>query len=214
MKKFKLILGLIFAFCILTTCYAADLTLTGDLTSGRHYTNGAISTQGTTVINPGVDVDLAAQTIIKFGPGFKVVQGGKLRAAVSPDTDGDLILDLVEKRSNCEDFQLADTDSDGLSDSAEDINRNGIHEPGTPQNETCACNRDTDSDGMDDGWEKRYGLNALVNDADGDLDGDRLKNHMEYKLSSNPNDPTSLPSKRSYYEYDELGRIKRITRIK
>ena len=47
---------------------------------------------------------------------------------------------------------------------------------------------------MPDAWEELYkGLDPLVDDADGDLDYDRLSNYEEYVLGSDPtnrNDPT------------------------
>ncbi|MEO0054274.1 MAG: hypothetical protein RLZZ50_221, partial [Verrucomicrobiota bacterium] len=46
---------------------------------------------------------------------------------------------------------------------------------------------DTDSDGMPDWWEARYGLNRLVNDATGNLDGDELNNLAEYRAGRIPN---------------------------
>lgn len=193
--------------------YAQDLILTGTLTSGWHYINGGITTQGATVINPGVDLDLAAQTRIRFNPGFKVLSGGTLRAAASPDTDTDTILDIVEQRSGCQNHLLADTDGDGLADNIEDTNKNGIHEPGL--GETSACSDDTDGDGMKDKWELDYGLDPLVDDAGLDPDGDGLSNFYEHYFgASDPLDGNSLPPRGTHYEYDELGRIKKIIRIK
>ncbi len=191
-----------------------DLVLSGVLTSGWHYINGFISTSGSTIINDGVDLDLIAQTKVKFYSGFKVMAGGKLKAAASPDTDGDLIHDIIEIRSGCMDYQNPDTDGEGLLDSQEDINRNGIFEE--ELNETNACSTDTDNDKMDDKWERDYHLDPLLDDAQQDPDNDKLTNYMEYYFKSS--DPkggsTSLPPKGTYYEYDELGRVKKIIRVK
>ena len=46
---------------------------------------------------------------------------------------------------------------------------------------------------MPDGWEVQYGLNPLVDDANGDLDGDRFTNLEEYQKETLPNDPNSKP---------------------
>jgi len=50
-----------------------------------------------------------------------------------------------------------------------------------------------------------------------DLDNDGLKNAEEERYSTSPSDQNDVPaniSKGSYYEYDELGRIKSIIRAK
>ncbi len=208
----------VFSFLAILTAlfspaFAQDLTLTGDLTSGWHYINGSITTQDTTVINTGVDLDLVAQTKVSFHEGFKVMPGGILKAAASPDSDGDLIMDIVEERSGCQNPLLSDTDGDGLADNQEDANRNGLHE--TALSETSACNEDTDGDKIDDKWELDNSLDPLADDAGEDPDGDRLTNYLEYYFNgSDPQDGGSLPPKGTYYEYDDLGRVKKIVRIK
>jgi hypothetical protein len=56
---------------------------------------------------------------------------------------------------------------------------------------------DTDGDGMPDAWEVDHGLNPIVNDANGDLDGDGTSNLAEYLVGRDPNnkaDATALPS--------------------
>ncbi len=47
---------------------------------------------------------------------------------------------------------------------------------------------DTDGDGMFDAWEVDHGLNPLVNDANGDRDGDGTSNFQEFLTGRNPND--------------------------
>jgi PKD repeat protein len=49
-----------------------------------------------------------------------------------------------------------------------------------------AMNWDTDSDKMPDWWELRFGLRRTANDANGDLDGDRLNNLGEYNWGTDP----------------------------
>ncbi|MFO8051860.1 MAG: PKD domain-containing protein, partial [Thermoplasmatota archaeon] len=62
---------------------------------------------------------------------------------------------------------------------------------------------DTDGDGMPDSWEKKYGLDPELDDADRDYDGDLLTNIQEYRLGLNPKssdtDGDGMPDK---YEYD------------
>ncbi len=48
---------------------------------------------------------------------------------------------------------------------------------------------DFDNDGMPNDWEELFGLDAFVNDADGDLDGDGLTNIEEFQLGTLPNNP-------------------------
>ena len=71
---------------------------------------------------------------------------------------------------------------------------------------------DTDSDGLPDWWEVRYFSDTLVSGLSNDADGDGVINSVEFKLGANPaiND---LPGSGVHYEYDALGRIKRIYRI-
>jgi hypothetical protein len=51
---------------------------------------------------------------------------------------------------------------------------------------TDTLNPDSDSDTMPDGWEYYHGLNPLVNDAAGDLDGDGLINVEEFNANTDP----------------------------
>ena len=51
---------------------------------------------------------------------------------------------------------------------------------------------DSDHDGMPDEWERMHGLNPLVNDADGDLDGDGLTNLQEFNAGTLPEKPDSV----------------------
>lgn len=66
-----------------------------------------------------------------------------------------------------------DTDSDGVVDALDD---------------------DDDGDGMPDAFETTYGLNPLVDDAQGDLDNDGYSNLREYKARTDPTDPESSPA--------------------
>ena len=73
-------------------------------------------------------------------------------------------------------------------------------------------NLDYDNDKLFDWWELTY-FGALNQDRYGDYDGDGAINFLEHQCNSNPADAGSKPPSGIYYEYDSVGRIKRIMRI-
>lgn len=76
---------------------------------------------------------------------------------------------------------VIDSDGDGLTDAEEDLNLNGKVDAG----ETDPFNRDSDADGLDDGFEVRQlGSNPLSADTDADGSGDAVDN---CPTRSNPN---------------------------
>ncbi|MEI7850862.1 MAG: right-handed parallel beta-helix repeat-containing protein, partial [Kiritimatiellales bacterium] len=107
------------------------------------------------------------------------------------------------------DPRRADTDGDGLVDGYDgivstntypagvDANHNGIFgSDGFVDGELdfgcSATNTDTDADGMNDGWEVRYGFrpnDKLDPGPSGDADGDGLTNLEESQAGTNPNNP-------------------------
>lgn len=82
----------------------------------------------------------------------------------------------------------------------------GEYDPGDDDNLT-----DTDGDGLPDSWEMQY-FGNLDSDRNADPDGDGISNWIEYKLGT---DPASGGNKGPgiFYEYDELGRIRKLERI-
>lgn len=67
----------------------------------------------------------------------------------------------------------------------------GVEQPVLSEKES----RDSDGDGLPDGWEKTYGLNHLnPSDFEGDLDGDGFSNLEEYDAETNPLDLASFPA--------------------
>jgi len=110
------------------------------------------------------------------------------------DSDLDGLTDQIENMTGSRTrWDVPDTDGDGLLDGQEDINRNGIHDPG----ETNASNPDTDGDRVPDGKEASDGTDPTHPDTDGDglwdgldvFDGKRY--HRGERQSHGPYGPTN-----------------------
>lgn len=108
--------------------------------------------------------------------------------AVGKDDDLDGILDSLEKgdgtiNSMGSAFDKTDSDEDGLPDSVEDFNRNGVWEPKLL--ETSAYNPDSDEDGVSDYYETHgdgiYDRGGDTDPLDPDTDGDGLLDGQEDK---------------------------------
>lgn len=113
-----------------------------------------------------------------------------LNTSLGVDGDADGIIDALETGTGAAADESSsptsvDTDGDGLPDSVEDRNKNGLCDQDL--GETCAYLADTDGDGVSD-WAETHGdgmydpgydTNPLSADTDGDgiPDGDEDKNH-------------------------------------
>ncbi len=92
---------------------------------------------------------------------------------------------------------LADSNNNGISDSLEDRDRDGLTNLAEViTHNTLPDQPDTDNDGLSDGWEIIYGYSALINnqsDSDpdnnesADPDADGLVNSAEDQIGTNPN---------------------------
>ncbi|MBQ1783871.1 MAG: hypothetical protein II007_09485 [Gammaproteobacteria bacterium] len=80
-----------------------------------------------------------------------------------------------------------DTNADNTADLAIDVPSWYLTHP------TLADFGDNDQDGMWNGWERFYGLNPNVDDADLDLDADGYKNYIEFASNSDPTDLYDQP---------------------
>ncbi|MCP4745296.1 MAG: hypothetical protein GY874_04015, partial [Desulfobacteraceae bacterium] len=94
-----------------------------------------------------------------------------------------------------------DEDNDGLTNLQE-------YTFGTDPN---LSRSDHDNDSLPDTWEAQYGKLSNLNGRNEDKDSDGISNWIEYKLGT---DPTAANDKAIgiFYEYDKLGRIKKIER--
>lgn len=77
------------------------------------------------------------------------------------DLDVDGVPDEFEASGGCPNPLDRDSDDDGLKDGVEDVNQNGVVDPG----ETSPCSADSDDDGLQDGTER--GVTQGVPDPDG-----------------------------------------------
>lgn len=84
---------------------------------------------------------------------------------------------------------------------------------GTSITVTVALTNDTDGDGMTDAWEDANGLNKLVNDANGNPDGDFATNIEEFFAGTDPQSASADPNNtdndglRDSWEIDNFGNI-------
>ncbi len=114
------------------------------------------------------------------------------------DTDGDFINDGIEVNVTKTDPLKVDTDGDTCGDGAEDLNQNGVVDPGESNPKLAMdCgpnnNNDLDNDGIPNAVEDANG-NGMVdaNETDpnkADTDGDGLKDGLEDKNKNHVVDP-------------------------
>ena len=68
---------------------------------------------------------------------------------------------------------------------------------------------DVDGDGLPDAWEEEH-FGSLDQNGEADPDGDFFTNIQECELGTDPNDADDAPSSGQRYEYDAMGRLKRV----
>jgi MYXO-CTERM domain-containing protein len=109
-------------------------------------------------------------------------EGNPSRCSNSPDPDGDGLTNAQEAALGTDPFN-ADTDGDGISDSAE-VGPDGVFTAGVDTNPLDA---DTDDDGLSDGDEKNgTGANGgfVTNPLNADTDGDGIKDGVELGITT------------------------------
>jgi len=129
----------------------------------------AVSGQGTIAVitfkgfNPGSTL-IQTVDFAFTDPNAELIPVGLLGGGevnVTLDSDGDGLTDVLEN-AGCTNINDADTDDDGTPDGTEDVNQDGVVDPG----ETDPCKIDTDGDGIQDGTE--LGITEPVTDPDGE----------------------------------------------
>ena len=139
---------------------------TGGGSGGGSSSGGSNSTTTNTIIRTTTSSGSGTTTPVNTPP------------AASNDKDGDQMDDAWELANKL--------DPTNKHDATEDPDKDGLINLREYQFDTNPRQKDTDSDGMPDGWEVDNGLNAKVDDAEQDPDGDYITNLGEYHFNSNP----------------------------
>jgi hypothetical protein len=178
-----------------------DLYLVGELESGVYPSEANIIALASCVIPTGRQVTLKANFDNFFKPGFKIQAGSRLDVK-AVDNDGLSNKCELHYFGNLNQGPTDDPDGDQLTNYEECML--GI----SPTN----YDEDNDEDGLPDRWEIDYFGLSLARGPKEDTDGDGVLNIFEFKLGANPT-LKDLPGPGIHYEYDDLGRIKKIIRI-
>jgi len=158
--------------------------------------DGRLDPAETDAYNPDTDFDgLKDGAEDKNGNG--IVDPGETDPR-KKDTDGDFINDGVELNVTLTDPLKADTDGDTCSDGAEDLNKNGVVDPGETNPKLASdCgamnNPDTDGDGLPNTVEDKNGNGTVdpgeTSPTNPDTDGDGIKDGIEDRNKNGVFDP-------------------------
>lgn len=173
---------------------------------------------------PGLDYDLNTMP-----DGCELQYFGALGQSPAADPDSDTLTNLEECQIGANPTVYnTDNDADGLPDRWEiDYFGNIAQLPGAdPDGDTLtnleeyqigsdpnSHNTDNDADGLPDRWELDH-FGDLAQGPQGDFDGDGYTNYAEFITESDPSNSSIKPNPGLFYEYDAVGRIKRIIRIR
>ncbi|MCP3940138.1 MAG: hypothetical protein GY710_01470 [Desulfobacteraceae bacterium] len=186
--------------------YDGENILVSDSLFGTIVSGGSLVVNSLTNNTASVSSDkalvLKANCKVIINPVFKVPKGARLSIQSGdcdklPD-DWEIAVFGTTEYSHGD-----DPDNDGLSNYQEYL----------INSDPLSGNGDTDGDGLEDQWELVH-FNNLDQGYEGDADGDGVSNGNEQLTGTDPADVYSIPKPGNYYEYDALGRIKRLARIK
>jgi hypothetical protein len=207
MRRLLWILSLIMAFSAAVPIMAADLTLTGNLNGNYYYAKGNIVSQGTCTVQSGANVKCSTFGEVTLNPGFETMAGSTFYADINnqDDTDADGLPDWWEY------FFFHDLSSQGANGDPDRDRVTNLQEYILRTDPTVDTS-DSDADNLPDWWEIQY-FGNLNQNAQGDYDNDGISNELEYLTGTNPADPNSKPKPGTYYLYDSMGRVKKITKV-
>jgi len=184
-----------------------DLVLDGTL-SQPYYGNakGNILTGTNCTITSGYNVTFSTFYEITLNPGFETLSNCVFTADVNDQTDSDSdgLPDWWEYAFFGDLSQTAggDPDNDGMTNLLEYQYRT----------DPTVDLSDSDYDGLEDIWELNN-FGDLDETGQGDFDNDGVANEVEFWLGTDPADPNNIPEPGTYYEYDAMGRIKKVIKI-
>ena len=197
----NLLLPICFVLFFTISALADEMLLQETLTSREYRSVDTLTAGGNCIVPAGAAVTLTAVYQVVLKPNFKVSPGGRLTVTVL-DNDGLSNRCEMQYFGHLDHGPQDDPDIDWLDNYAEcTLNTN-----------PNLFNMDNDDDDLPDWWEVGHFGYTLANQPNEDADGDRVTNYVEFKLNANPA-VKDLPGPGLHYEYDALGRIKRIYRI-
>ena len=185
-----------------TVALAEDLVVPpGDITDTRAFDSPEATILDDVVIKSTANVSVISTFEIILKPGTRIEQGAVFKATMR-DTDGLPNRWEMQYFGSLDQNANADFDGDGLTNLQEYLN-------GT---DPAVASADHDNDGLLDTWEVAYGGMTFLTGRNADDDSDGISNWIEYKLGTHPLEADGT-GPGIYYQYDKLGRIRKIERI-
>lgn len=201
-QKISVMILVVFICLVTENLFATDMTLSGEIADTQTLESDGATTFHATVLKPTAQVTVTSRYEVILTAGTRVESGAQLHIILK-DNDG--------LSNRWEDQFFPDLYTQGPSDDSDSDGMTNLQEYYLALNPTDGIS-DTDADGMPDWWEVQFFGYTLSHDPNGHDDDDGVKNLYEYMVGADPlaND---LDGPGLRYQYDALGRLKRITRI-